>query len=589
MKNSFLFSLVLFALLFLASCGGDDETPEPAPTITAPTVTGLFQPEGELDIAFTITGTFEAGNVFTAQLSDGNGSFSAPISIGTLNSTAAGTIDATLPTSVANGNAYRIRVVASAPNTTSPDNGSNLSIAAPTMSITSVTSSLSIIPGRTISVSTTLTGTFAACNGFTLQLSDATGNFASPISLGTNQGTSLDPVENAALPTNVASGSGYRLRWVSSCPVVTGAPSNAFTIALPQLSPPTVTGNFVAGGQITVNVPYSGGPWVSPNTTLVQLSDAAGSFTNPTTINTLTTTLGASGTMVFPIQLPVNTPVGASYRVRFTTSSPQVTSPTSTSFAIGALPTLTFEVVNPVFTKMYSGSRFSSYYVFRVTRTGSINALNDVRIEMSQANQPFGSTPPTFFALNATNVNELVSVGSTNVIIFLFDIGNGTRRFRARASTHQGVQSSELTFNVGQTSLGAYSGTVENTAYSFQTLKAFFNTNNNALSWNNQAFFTSGDAPTSLHGATTMRAFITFTLANQNIPTGTQNVSLTIRLLDATGQTMANYAATVSATITGTPTAYTATIGSATLTRNFGSAGTTTISVQSMSASFAME
>lgn len=576
--------LFLGSLLFIA-CGNDDPAP---PTLSAPIVTGLFQPGGEVSVTFTNTGTFGTGNIFTAQLSDGTGNFSNPIAIGTLTAIEAGTIEAILPTSVANGSGYRIRVVASKPETISPDNGSNLSIAAPTMLITNVTSLLSIIPGRTISVSTTLTGTFASCNGFTLQLSDANGSFTSPVSLGTNQGTTLDAVENASLPNNATPGSGYRLRWVSSCPVVTGTPSNPFAIVLPELSAPTVTGNFVAGGLINVQVPYSGGPWNTLNTTLVQLSDATGSFTNPVTINTLTTTLNTSGTQLFPIQLPSNTPVGASYRIRFTTSNPQVISPSSTSFAIGALPTLTLEVASPAFTKMYSGLRFGSYYLFRITRTGNINSLNDVRIEMSQANQTFGNTVFTF-PLTAANVNDLVAVGSTNVLVPLIDLGNGTRRFRARAATHQGVQSSELSFSVGQISLGAYSATIENTTYSFQTLKAFYNTNNNPLLWNNQVLFTSGDAPSNLHGATTMRTFITFTLANQNIQTGSQTVSVTVRLLDAFGQLLANYAANVTATVSGTPTGYSITIGGATLTRNTGTVGTTTISMQSMSANFAME
>lgn len=583
-RMPYLLFLLLGSLLFIA-CDNDDPAP---PTLSAPTITGLFQPEGKLSISFTNTGTFAAGNIFTAQLSDASGNFTNPIAIGTLTAVEAGTIEATLPASVANGNGYRIRVVANKPETISPDNGTNLSIAAPTMSITSVTSQFSIIPGRTISVNTTLTGTFASCNGFTLQLSDANGSFASPVNLGTNQGTTLEAVENASLPNNATPGSGYRLRWVSSCPVVTGTPSNPFAIILPEVSTPTVTGNFVAGGLINVQIPYSSGPWNTLNTTSIQLSDATGSFTNPVTINTLTTTLGTSGTQAFPIQLPSNTPVGASYRVRFTTSNPQVISPSSASFAVGALPTLTLEAATPVFTKMYSGLRFGSYYLFRITRTGNINSLNDVRIEMSQANQVFGNTV-SLFPLTATNVNDLVATGSTNVLIPLINIGNGTRRFRARASTHQGVQSSELTFSVGQTSLPSFTGTVENTAYSFETLKAFYNASSNTLFLNNQILVALGDAPTSLHGATTMRTFVNFVLVNQNIQTGTQTVNVTVRLLDATGQTTANYSANVTATITGTPTAYTATIGSAVLNRNFGSAGTTTINMQSMSVNFAME
>ena len=40
-----------------------------------------------VSVPFTITGTFTAGNVFTAQLSDASGSFASPVAIGTLTST----------------------------------------------------------------------------------------------------------------------------------------------------------------------------------------------------------------------------------------------------------------------------------------------------------------------------------------------------------------------------------------------------------------------------------------------------------------------------------------------------------------------
>jgi hypothetical protein len=83
---------------------------------------------GAVSVAYTITGTFNAGNIFTAQLSDAAGSFTTPVSIGTLASTTAGTINATIPGGTASGAGYRIRVVASNPVTTGTDNGANLTV-----------------------------------------------------------------------------------------------------------------------------------------------------------------------------------------------------------------------------------------------------------------------------------------------------------------------------------------------------------------------------------------------------------------------------------------------------------------------------
>lgn len=66
-------------------------------------------------VPYTRTGTFNAGNVFTAQLSDASGSFTSPTDIGTLIGTGSGTIAATIPVATPVGTNYRIRVVSSNP------------------------------------------------------------------------------------------------------------------------------------------------------------------------------------------------------------------------------------------------------------------------------------------------------------------------------------------------------------------------------------------------------------------------------------------------------------------------------------------
>jgi hypothetical protein len=67
-------------------------------------------------VAFTSTGTFNAGNIYTAQLSDETGSFLNPLAIGTLTSTSnSGSINFTLPSTLITGSGYLIRIIASAP------------------------------------------------------------------------------------------------------------------------------------------------------------------------------------------------------------------------------------------------------------------------------------------------------------------------------------------------------------------------------------------------------------------------------------------------------------------------------------------
>ncbi|QJD78593.1 T9SS type A sorting domain-containing protein [Spirosoma rhododendri] len=80
-----------------------------------------------ITVPFSTTGTFNAGNTFTAQLSDASGTFGAStVAIGTLSSSPSSgtaatnlTITATVPANTAAGSAYQVRVSSSGPARTS--------------------------------------------------------------------------------------------------------------------------------------------------------------------------------------------------------------------------------------------------------------------------------------------------------------------------------------------------------------------------------------------------------------------------------------------------------------------------------------
>lgn len=117
-----------------------------SPTLTiatTPFTSSSFCPGQNISVAYTTSGAFTSGNVFTAQLSDANGIFNAPTNIGSLNATTSGNISAVIP-ATATGSAYRIRVVGSNPATTGTDNGSDLAITCPaptSLSASNITSS----------------------------------------------------------------------------------------------------------------------------------------------------------------------------------------------------------------------------------------------------------------------------------------------------------------------------------------------------------------------------------------------------------------------------------------------------------------
>jgi gliding motility-associated-like protein len=85
--------------------------------ITTGAITGSpFCAGATFNVPFTSTGTFTAGNIYTAQLSDASGSFASPTNIGTLNSTAnTGTISVTIPGGTITGSGYLIRIISSNP------------------------------------------------------------------------------------------------------------------------------------------------------------------------------------------------------------------------------------------------------------------------------------------------------------------------------------------------------------------------------------------------------------------------------------------------------------------------------------------
>lgn len=103
---------------------------------------------------------FNSGNIFTAQLSDIQGNFTNPTTIGTVSSVSAGSIAATIPANAVTGAAYRIRVVASNPATTGSDNGANIGLrASASGTVTAGISSTSICRGTPVNLTATVSTT----------------------------------------------------------------------------------------------------------------------------------------------------------------------------------------------------------------------------------------------------------------------------------------------------------------------------------------------------------------------------------------------------------------------------------------------
>ncbi len=83
--------------------------------------------------------------------------------------------------------------------------------------------------GEGVQVPFTSVGLFTS-NTYTAQLSDAAGSFAIPVSIGILVSNDNSGIIDALIPANTPSGTGYKIRVISSSPVLTGTESSEFEI-----------------------------------------------------------------------------------------------------------------------------------------------------------------------------------------------------------------------------------------------------------------------------------------------------------------------------------------------------------------------
>lgn len=105
-------------------------------------------------------------------------------------------------------------------------------------SIQTFVSPTTLCAGTNVSVEFNASAAANLGNEFTVQLSDASGSFALPVAIGSISSTATSGIISAVIPSETASGAGYRMRLVSSNPSSTG-PDNGIdiTINAPPLSP----------------------------------------------------------------------------------------------------------------------------------------------------------------------------------------------------------------------------------------------------------------------------------------------------------------------------------------------------------------
>ena len=83
---------------------------------------------GELLLGYHVTGTFNPGNQFIAELSDNTGSFTTPMRMDSISATQSGVLSTSLPAYALNANGYRLRIRSTNPLLVSASNSRSVSL-----------------------------------------------------------------------------------------------------------------------------------------------------------------------------------------------------------------------------------------------------------------------------------------------------------------------------------------------------------------------------------------------------------------------------------------------------------------------------
>ncbi len=379
-------------------------------TITTSAVSGspfLFSPsapDASVSVPYTINGTFNSGNIFTAQLSDASGSFAAPTTIGTRTATTAGTISATIPHTTPAGTGYRIRVVSSNPNILGSDNGTDLTV-------DQFHNSIAPPASQTMQINTAGTPLTVTASQSSTQVWEYTTTSGSGYTGFTPAQTGASYTPQFALPGTyyvvARSINQYNDTVTSGEVMITATNGTTLTTSAVVGSPYLVSHKAMV--MVTVNY-TSNAVFNAGNTFTAQLSDATGDFTNAVNIGQVASTTPAA----ISAQIPNSSLAGTGYRIRVVSTDPALTGTDNGS----DLQVIPFEVsvssLAPQHTYThYDGTPISITETHPATREWAYN-FNGSQNYISFSPKDTGSVYTPHFDQAATYYVECTSVNNWN-------------------------------------------------------------------------------------------------------------------------------------------------------------------------------
>src|SRR5690606_26659035 len=181
------------------------------------------------------------------------------------------------------------------------------------LSITSISSPL--CTAGTANVSFNFPGaTISAGNVYTVQLSNSSGSFASPVNIGTLASTANSGTVSVTIPMGTPPGTGYRMRVIASNPASTGLDNGTnLTINLPPFVNVSSNSPVLQGNTISLSATGAAAYlWSGPNSFSASGTPQSIPNAQPTDAGTYTVTGVTSGcSTTVNTNVVVNVPAGA--------------------------------------------------------------------------------------------------------------------------------------------------------------------------------------------------------------------------------------------------------------------------------------
>ncbi len=163
--------------------------------------------------------------------------------------------------------------------------------------------------GGAVSVPFTASGTIGAGNVYTAQLSNASGSFAAPVSIGTLSSTASTGTISATVPAGTASGTGYRIRVTASTAGLAPIPNTSNLTVNGTAAPTGSASQSFAAGATVANLTATGTAikWYATSSSTTALASTT-ALVNGTIYYATQTVSGFESCNRFAVTATVSTP-----------------------------------------------------------------------------------------------------------------------------------------------------------------------------------------------------------------------------------------------------------------------------------------